>query len=342
MQRKRKNQDENNINSVDKDIPNKGQATKKAKVVTYHTSTQTFKARKQKKEPSVDLESSDSDDDFDDNNFRIVLSNRVPKDQTSVPKAKKERYSGFETRSTPKPLTDCVKNLNKEQKLVVASMGLESMLHLNLNMVRAELAEWLLDSYQSKTSTLITDRGDVDIVPKDVHYILGLPLGGRNIILPNRTDADSPIVQQFKLQYGGIKDSTVTCKTIVKKIKQSNAADDTFKINFLVLFFSTMVESTKSGVSNQRILNGIEGTDDIRALKWCEFIYTCLRDTKDEWAENRSSPYTGPITFLMALYINTFEFRQFKFERHRHAIKGISDKIIAKRMKLEMKKGDLV
>ncbi|KAL9663999.1 hypothetical protein QQ045_019394 [Rhodiola kirilowii] len=274
MKRKRKNQDGKNIKSLDKDIPNKGPATKKAKVVTYHTSTQTFKARKKQKGPSVDLQSADSDDDFKDNNFQIVLSNGVPKDRKQVPQPKKPRYSGFETRSTPKPLTDCVKNLNKEQKLAVASMGLEAMLHLNLNMVRAELAEWLLDSYQSKTSTLITDRGDVDIVPKDVHYILGLPLGGRNIILPNRTDTYSPIVQQFRLQYGRIKDSTVTCKTIVEKIKQSDAADDTFNINFLVLFFLCMVESTKSGVSNQRNLNGIEGTDDIRALNW---LFTSTR-----------------------------------------------------------------
>ncbi|KAL9690819.1 hypothetical protein QQ045_011230 [Rhodiola kirilowii] len=280
-------------------MPNKGPTTKKPKVVTYHTSTQTFKAREKQQAPDVDLQNADNDDDFEDNNLQIVLSNGVPKDSKHIPQPKKPKYSGFETRSTPKPLTDCVKTLNKEQRLYVASMGLEAMLHLNVNMVRAELAEWLLDSHTSKTSTLITSRGDVYIVPKDVHYILGLSLGGRNIILPNRTEADSPIVQQFRIQYGGIKDSTVTCKTIVEKIRQSDAADDTFKINFLVLFFSTMVESTKSEVSNQRILNGIEGTDDIRALNWCEFIYTCLRDTKDEWEGNRRSPYTGPITFLI-------------------------------------------
>ncbi|KAL9683736.1 hypothetical protein QQ045_021161 [Rhodiola kirilowii] len=162
-------------------MPHKGPPTKKAKEVTYHTSTRTYK----------------------DKNLQIVLSNEVLKDNQNIHKPKKPRYSGIETRSTPKPLTDYVMSLNKDQKLAVASMGLEAMLHLNVNMMREDLAEWLLDSYNSKTSTLITGRGDVDIVPKDVHFILGLPLGGCNIKLPNRTNADSPIVQQFRRQYGG-------------------------------------------------------------------------------------------------------------------------------------------
>ncbi|KAL9685237.1 hypothetical protein QQ045_022685 [Rhodiola kirilowii] len=221
-------------------------------------------------------------------------------------------------------------------------MCLEAMLHLNMNMVRADLVEWVLESYDSKTSTLITDRGDVHIIPKDVHFILGLPLGGRNIKLQGRTNADSPLVQQFRRQYGGPKDSTVTYKTIVDKIQQSGAADDTFKLNFLVLFVSSTVESTKCCVSNQRIMNGIEGTDDIYALNWCEYIYTFLRDTKDEWEGNKRCSYNDPITFLIALYIGMFEHRLFKIERQTPVIKGITDLVIAKRTKYETKRVDSV
>ncbi|CAM8945217.1 unnamed protein product [Rhodiola kirilowii] len=294
------------INSSEENVPDKGPPAKKVKDITYHTSTHTFKvggyastnkrkeadasgeqstrsekaASSKQQLPSIDGHSANSNDDFVDNTLQIVLSNGVPKDQQGIPELKKLRYAGFETRTTPKPLTDCVKSLTKDQKLAVASMGLESMLHLRLNKVRADLGEWVLESYDSKTSTLVTDRGDVEIVPKDVHLILGLPLGGRIIKLPGRTNPDTPIVQQFRHQYGGPKDSTVSCQKIVDKIQQSRVADDTFKLNFLVLFFSSMVESTKAGTSNQRILNGIEGTDDICALNWCEYVITCLRDTR--------------------------------------------------------------
>ncbi|KAL9687893.1 hypothetical protein QQ045_032301 [Rhodiola kirilowii] len=41
--RKRRNQDDQKIDSPGKKMVNKGPASKKAKVVTYHTSTQTFK-----------------------------------------------------------------------------------------------------------------------------------------------------------------------------------------------------------------------------------------------------------------------------------------------------------
>ncbi|CAM8950120.1 unnamed protein product [Rhodiola kirilowii] len=348
-----------------KNAPDKGRPAKKVKDITYQTSTQTFKvdsyastlkrkeadacgeqktrsekaASSKQQVPSIDGHSANSGDDFVDNNLQIVLSNGVPKDHQNILEPKKLRYAGFETRTTPKPLTDCVKTLTEDQRLVVASMGLEAMLHLKLNKVRADLGEWVLESYDSKTSTLITDRGDVEIVPKDIHFIMGLPLGGRIIKLPGRTNAESPIVQQFRHQYGGPRDSTVSCQKIVDKIKQTGVADDTFKLNFLVLFFSSMVESTKSGTSNQRILNGIEGTDDIRALNWCEYILTCLRDTRDEWEGNKRSPYSGPITFLIALYIDMFEHRLCKIDRQSPAIKGIDDVVIAKRIKYETKQG---
>ncbi|KAL9675482.1 hypothetical protein QQ045_003684 [Rhodiola kirilowii] len=92
--------------------------------------------------------------------------------------------------------------------------------------------------------------------------------------------------RQFRLQYGGPMDSTVSCKMIIEKIQESGEVDDTFKLKLMLLFFSSMVDATKLGTSNQRILNGIEGTDDIRALNWCEYIIKCLRDTKDEWEKN--------------------------------------------------------
>ncbi|KAL9667924.1 hypothetical protein QQ045_002293 [Rhodiola kirilowii] len=153
------------------------------------------------------------------------------------------------------------------------------------------------------------------------------------------TNPDTSIVRQFRNQYGGPMDSTVSCKNIVDKIQQSGVADDTFKLNFLVLFFPSMVESTKSGTSNQRILNGIEGTNDIRVLNWCEYIITCLRDIRDEWEGNRRSPYNGQTTFLIALYIDMFEHMLYKIDRQTPAIKRINDVVIAKRIKYETKQG---
>lgn len=124
---------------------------------------------------------------------------------------KPSRFEGFEVRTTPKPLSDCVKMLTDEQKVVVASMGLGSMLHLNLNHIRGELAKWLVNNYDAKTSLLRTPVGDIKIAPRHVHYVLGLPLGGRKIVISKKTSPKSPMVRLFRCQYGGPQTNYVRC-----------------------------------------------------------------------------------------------------------------------------------
>ncbi|KAL9667280.1 hypothetical protein QQ045_001631 [Rhodiola kirilowii] len=113
----------------------------------------------------------------DGNNLQIVLSHGIPKEHQKHSNTTKPRYAGFEARTTPKPLTDCVMSLNEDQMLVVASMGLGSILHLRITKVRADLAKWMLGSFNSKTCKFETGRGDLEILSRNVHYTHRLPLG---------------------------------------------------------------------------------------------------------------------------------------------------------------------
>ncbi|KAL9682245.1 hypothetical protein QQ045_014039 [Rhodiola kirilowii] len=263
----------------------------------------------------------------------MVLSNdkSKPKNQHKP----QTRYKGFETRTTPNTLTEAIISLTHQQKITVASMSLEDMLHLRITKVHTQFAKWMLESFDLKTCMLKTPRGDAEILPKDVNYMLGLPMGGRPIKVPLRTIPHELLVQTFKLQYGGPLDNSVSYKRISETIQSSSEANDCFKLNFLVLFYSTIVDSVKMGKSNQRILNVIEGLDDIRALNWCEFVIYRLRHMKDEWDTNRFNPYTGPIPFLMELYLDRFQDRIVKVERRIPVIISINDDVIDKSIKSE-------
>ncbi|KAL9680436.1 hypothetical protein QQ045_018315 [Rhodiola kirilowii] len=215
------------------------------------------------------------------------------------------RYKGFETRTTPNTLTDAVRSLTEQQKVAVGSMGLDGMLNLGITYVPTQFAIWLLEAFDSKECKLVTRRGDAEIVPMDVNFTLGLPMGGRPIKVPLRTNPDALLVQTFRRQYGDIKENKIKCRIMSEKIQKSKEANDLFKLNFLVLFYSTIVDSTTSGKANQRILNAIERIDDIRALNWGEFFIDGLRHTKDEWEVKKGSPYTGPMPFLMVIFLKT-------------------------------------
>ncbi|KAL9680259.1 hypothetical protein QQ045_018137 [Rhodiola kirilowii] len=85
--RKRKNEDGKKIESSDKNMPNKGPATKKAKLVIHIIPA--HKLLKEDTTSSVDLQSANSDDDFEDNNMEIVLPKVVPNDHKHIPNPKK-------------------------------------------------------------------------------------------------------------------------------------------------------------------------------------------------------------------------------------------------------------
>ncbi|KAL9669531.1 hypothetical protein QQ045_007078 [Rhodiola kirilowii] len=85
-----------------------------------------------------------------------------------------------------------------------------------------------------------------------------------------------------------------------------------------------MVESTKNQFCNQRIINCIEGVDEIRELNWCEYIIQSLIKSKRTWLKDRKSCYTGPLTFLTKID---------------SGIKGINDEYLTKRQKSEIKQG---
>lgn len=61
-----------------------------------------------------------------------------------------------------------------------------------------------------------------------------------------------------------------------------------------------MVEGTLSGTANQKILNAIEGPDDVRALNWCVYINESLKEAKTVWSNRKKyGQFNGPITFLI-------------------------------------------
>ncbi|KAL9691212.1 hypothetical protein QQ045_011631 [Rhodiola kirilowii] len=146
------------------------------------------------------------------------------------------------------------------------------------------------------------------------------------------------MVINWRMTYGSTS-SEIKCTDIVEKLKKMQTSDDMFKLNFIVLFFSTMEQSTKNQTCDQRILNVIEKPDDVRELNWCDYILHNLRTSKQIWDKDRSGQFTGPITFLMALYMDVVEDWLFIITRQIPVIKTLTDEIVAKRIQSENRQG---
>ncbi|CAH1445325.1 unnamed protein product [Lactuca virosa] len=151
--------------------------------------------------------------------------------------------------------------------------------------------------------------------------MLGLPSGGSllsNMDYISENNEESCMFE-WKKQYENI--DKLRLKQLKNELVQTSAADDNFRINFLVLFINTFCESTSMGKCNLNPLYLIRRDTDLSSIDWCDYIVDCLVRTKKVYnPEKESSFFYGPAAYLMLLYVDTFKFDHLQVTRKRPTI----------------------
>ncbi|KAL9665129.1 hypothetical protein QQ045_020540 [Rhodiola kirilowii] len=285
-----------------------------------------------------DEEKVDVDEDMEDGEEMEEM------DELVCPVGKKKGgsilFKNMRTRSTCNILRSAIADLTTQQRLAVASMGLEGLLGLEITRIPSKISRFVVNSFEHMKMKLETESGSISVSEGDVRHILGLPLGGRIFRAKDRC-VDSDLVRRWRMCFNAQRPSSqVKCSDILKEMAKLVDGGEFFKLHFLVLFYSSIVMSNENQYCNQRILNCIETVDDVRSLNWCENVIFSAMKSKENWlAANKRSHYTGPILFLTTLYITRFEDMKGKFDILWPAIRGLTNKRILNRQKAEIKRG---
>ena len=82
--------------------------------------------------------------------------------------------------------------------------------------------------------------------------------------------------------------------------KESNGEDDfNFRMDFIMCFYTIMVDCHKQGSLKDNILDYLTDDLDFAGLDWCELVVEVLRSCKIGWRrDSLDPPFTGPLTFL--------------------------------------------
>nr|GEX13221.1 hypothetical protein [Tanacetum cinerariifolium] len=86
-----------------------------------------------------------------------------------------------------------------------------------------------------------------------------------------------------------------------------------------------------------KLLKCIKKDDDIAKIDWCGYILDCLCNSKVNWknVKNKNTFYSGPLTFLCLLYLDSTFFPDLNIIRHRPAIRSWNTMMIRKRINME-------
>lgn len=264
--------------------------------------------------------------------------NREQKKQKKKEKGKKKiKQRALSIRTSPKNLMMVTGKMRMPQINSIKNMGFGSLFEMNIDSIPARLAHYVVDNFDTEDMVIRTRKWPIHVTTESVNQILGLKDEGVDI---NSIETDKEwdiIIKDWRAQF---ENKLIRPKDNVKKILASNSADWNFKLNFIVLFVNTMAVSMKMGTCNLAILSHLGKDLDLKDVNWCKYIIDCAKESKVGWnSESDASFYTGPITFLTLLYLDTTRCHGVDHKKIKPALKGWNTEMMKKREKLEISIG---
>nr|XP_017227887.1 PREDICTED: uncharacterized protein LOC108203460 [Daucus carota subsp. sativus] len=243
-------------------------------------------------------------------------------------------------RNSPRLLCDMISALSDEQEEWVKSAGFGSLVDFELWEIPQRLAYKVLEAFDEKKCMLVLQSGKIKIIDHLVHEILGLPCRGHEVKLAqgdSRYDRLLEWREQFSVSEG---QSLIKASDVVEKMRQSGAVDDLFKINFLVVMANVLIRSNTNNFVAQSIISFDDDLDNCAKYNWASYLIRSLVITKQRWKRTSSLFYTGPMIFLLILYVDRVVFNiNTKVPRKQPAFRGWTKEKLKEREVMELEPG---
>ncbi|GJX56425.1 hypothetical protein Tco_0286322 [Tanacetum coccineum] len=130
--------------------------------------------------------------------------------------------------------------------------------------------------------TLECLMGDIEITPKIVKHVFGLPMGRRRLEREGQREYDDPFLLQWKDQFRNV--NKLTIKALSDVIIQTKNSDYMFRMNILTLIANTLGSCENSSTVNFIVLKNVFEGDDVSDIDWCSYIIECASVSKLDWA----------------------------------------------------------
>ncbi|KAJ9556428.1 hypothetical protein OSB04_011042 [Centaurea solstitialis] len=227
---------------------------------------------------------------------------KLPKEEYADDEKMEVKYNTIRTRTSPRTLYETVIGLNENQKDALYELGLGSIANMTTDGVPDKLAYYVVDVLDPSNMYLKVNTGVILVTIQSIHELLGLPTGGVDLIEATDSPFGLNLVKDWKQQF---QKANVRPSDVSRLILKSDSSGFMFKVNFLVLFTSLMMDCYSSGICNFSFLSKIENEQMLSNIDWCEYLYESLRTSKEKWKPNNPECfYSGPLTYLLLLYVN--------------------------------------
>ncbi|KVH88426.1 Zinc finger, RING/FYVE/PHD-type, partial [Cynara cardunculus var. scolymus] len=299
-------------------------------------------------EPVLPVQEADVSTHLNDDGREVVIRSRRKRAKTNIDTISgivtkdviSENVSGIVAMKHDKSPSMCTRSKQRQDGTgdKVCHIGKETKnIGMTINGVPSKLGFYVVDSLDVKKMELKVVNGGIPITTESIHKLLGLQMGGLDILEMDEVDDSKNITATWRKQFEKKK---MRPKDIMKLIQNSGDAGFIFKLNFLVLFVNLMVECNRMGCCNFGFLSRIESEDVIPEIDWCKYIYRKIKTSKSRWRRDSTMCfYAGPLTYLTLLYVDSTISTKVVVDHKGYAISVWNLDLLKKRQSTEIKDG---
>lgn len=139
--------------------------------------------------------------------------------------ANEERLITLRTRTSPRVLHDAISGLTDAHEKTVREMGLGVLLEMTLNGIPSKIGFYVVDALDTKKMHLKVHQGVIPISVESVHELLGLPMGGINLVEVDEEESERRILNKWREKFGKRK---MRPMDLLDAIQKSDEAGFTF------------------------------------------------------------------------------------------------------------------
>ncbi|KAL3630673.1 hypothetical protein CASFOL_023657 [Castilleja foliolosa] len=248
-----------------------------------------------------------------------------------------EKHPSLVSRNGAYQIVRAMKAMNATQRNEVSALGFGLLLQLNApKELPTKLCYWLADNFNPRTCDLILSDGDrLHVEAADVGVVLGLPSG--NITMERKTTSN--LTEEFKRMFSN-RNNNFTANSVIEKMLTHEHGGVWFRRLFLIAMSTCLMDVTSNGYVPIALIGNFDNVDIARNLNWGTFVMQCLVDHTMAWQKTRDK-YTGPIFFLLGLYVDRVEVFLRTVDRTIPTMIGWTSERLYDRQKTEIKHGGL-
>jgi len=205
----------------------------------------------------------------------------------------------LDRRTSPGPLSIAINSLSAEQKSLLFDIGFGSLIGFNIINLCPKLSFYVVDAFDGDDMVIRTTKGDISCDREAVFDVFGISKDAtepiKSGVMRTGTSFYKDWVSQFSVK--DIRSSDISAVIV----KSKGVVDRFFKMNFLMLFYNTMIRCDSNGVVFRDVLEYLDGDcQNASKIDWCGELLYVLEYSKIKWNRYypKKRPYCGPLTFL--------------------------------------------